>query len=57
MNGCDLKTVQQLLGYKDIKMTMRYSHLSGEHLNNAVETLYNGHFLDTERGKDKARCL
>jgi integrase len=57
MNGCDLRTVQQLLGHKDIKMTMRYSHLSREHLNNAVENLYNGHYLDTERGKDKERCL
>ena len=28
MKGCDLRTVRQLLGNKDIKMTIRYSHLS-----------------------------
>jgi integrase len=47
MDGCDLRTVQQLLGHKDIKMTMRYSHLSKEHLRKAVEMLYSGHSMDT----------
>jgi len=32
MKGCDLRTVQQLMGHKDIKMTMRYAHLSKAHL-------------------------
>lgn len=39
MNGCDIRTVQQLMGHKDIKMTMRYSHLSKAHLQEAVEKL------------------
>jgi len=39
MAGVNLRTVQQLLGYKDIKMTMRYSHLSKEHVKEAVERL------------------
>jgi len=39
MNGCDIRTVQQLMGHKDIKMTMRYSHLSRSHLQDAVEKL------------------
>lgn len=39
MGGCNLRTVQQLMGHKDIKMTMRYSHLSGEHLQEAVTKL------------------
>lgn len=41
MNGCDIRTVQQLMGHKDIKMTMRYSHLSKSHLQEAVERLDN----------------
>ncbi len=57
MKGCDLRTVQQLLGHKDIKMTMRYSHLSKEHLNNAVENLYGGHPTDTERKSSKEESL
>ncbi|MFW6160744.1 MAG: tyrosine-type recombinase/integrase [Acidobacteriota bacterium] len=39
MNGCNIRTVQQLMGHKDIKMTMRYSHLSRAHLQEAVESL------------------
>jgi integrase len=39
MNGVNLRAVQQLLGHKDIRMTMRYSHLSQEHLQAAVNTL------------------
>lgn len=39
MSGCNLRTVQQLMGHKDIKMTMRYSHLSKEHLQEAVAKL------------------
>ena len=37
MNGVDLKTVMRLLGHKDIRMTLRYAHLSKEHLQAAVE--------------------
>ena len=39
MAGENLKTVQELLGHKDIKMTMRYSHLSVAHKQNAVNKL------------------
>lgn len=39
MAGCGIKTVQQLLGHKDLRMTMRYSHLSKTHLQNAVNLL------------------
>jgi integrase len=39
VNGINLKTVQYLLGHKDIRMTLRYAHLSGEHLQAAVGTL------------------
>jgi site-specific recombinase XerD len=39
MKGINLKTVQHLLERKDICMTLRYAHLSQEHLQAAVETL------------------
>jgi len=39
MGGINLRTVQTLLGHKDVTMTMRYSHLSPEHLREAVQNL------------------
>jgi site-specific recombinase XerD len=39
MAGVDLRTVQELLGHKNILMTMRYAHLSPSHKRAAVEAL------------------
>ncbi|MDH4210330.1 MAG: tyrosine-type recombinase/integrase [candidate division WOR-3 bacterium] len=39
MVDAHIRTVQELLGHKDIKMTMRYSHLSTAHKQNAVRKL------------------
>jgi len=39
MNGVDLPTVQKLLGHSDIQTTMIYSHLSPDHLVDAVNKL------------------
>jgi integrase len=39
MNGVDLFAVKELLGHKDIKMTMKYAHLSPEHRTMAVKVL------------------
>jgi len=39
MNGTNLRTVQQLLGHKDIQMTMRYAHLSKDFVQDAVDHL------------------
>ncbi len=54
MSGCDIRTVQQLMGHKTITMTMRYSHLSETHLKNAVNRLgekltQNRHKTDSEK--------
>jgi site-specific recombinase XerD len=39
MGGVNLRTVQTLLGHKDLRMIMRYSHLSPGHLREAVQNL------------------
>ncbi len=39
MAGVDIRTIQELMGHKDIRMTMRYSHLSNSHLKEAVNRL------------------
>jgi site-specific recombinase XerD len=39
MNGVGLKAIQELLGHADMKMTMRYAHLSPGHLQAAVSVL------------------
>lgn len=41
MNGVSIKAVQELLGHADITMTMRYAHLSQDHLRDAVAVLDN----------------
>lgn len=59
MGGTNIRTVQMLLGHKDLRMTLRYSHLSPEHLQEAVNGLdkilqqnSNSHYLGTEKEKD-----
>ena len=39
MAGVDLTTVKELLGHKDIKMTLRYAHLSPDHKKRGVDML------------------
>jgi integrase len=39
MAGVDLPTVKELMGHKNISMTLRYTHLSRDHKQRAVRTL------------------
>ena len=39
MQGIDLTTIKELLGHKDITMTLRYAHLAPGHKKKAVNTL------------------
>jgi integrase len=39
MGGVDIRSVQTLLGHKNISMTMRYAHLSPAHLREAISVL------------------
>jgi site-specific recombinase XerD len=39
MRGASLKAVQEFLGHASLAMTMRYAHLSHEHLKDSVNLL------------------
>jgi len=39
MRGVDIQTVQKLMDHKDISTTMRYAHLSPNHMLDAIQCL------------------
>ncbi len=39
MSGIDINTTRELLGHKDLRMTLRYAHLSADYKKRAVEIL------------------
>jgi hypothetical protein len=51
--GVDLRKIQELMGHKDIKMTVRYTHLSQPDLLAAVEQL-DGKVFDFDSGEDES---
>lgn len=55
MAGVDVKTIQELMGHRDIKMTMRYSHPTPEHKRKAVELLDRVTTILTTAGVDKEK--
>jgi len=61
MKGASLKAVQELLGHKDIKMTMRYAHLAEDIKKDAVKLLDGaedekyGQKMDTKKGQPMVR--
>jgi integrase len=52
MAGVDIRTVQDLMGHKDIKMTMHYSHPTPEYKKNAVKMLDSSHNVFHNTGYD-----
>ncbi|MDY6862329.1 MAG: site-specific integrase [Thermodesulfobacteriota bacterium] len=56
MAGVDLTIVKELLGHKDVKMTLRYSHLSPNHKKSATEVI--GNIMDTYMDtRDKSKFI
>ena len=56
MAGVDIRTVQEIMGHKTLAMTMRYSHLSGDHLSRAIGRISEGvisEVTDTKTDKPK----
>ena len=49
MNGVPLKTLSELMGHEDVKMTIKYAHLAVTHLEDAMK------LVEEELGESKAK--
>ena len=54
MAGASLRSVQTLLGHKDLRMTERYTHLSPEYLQGAIKALDGIFIADPQKKKQPA---
>jgi hypothetical protein len=52
MRGASLKEVQEILGHKNMQMTLRYAHLSGDHKKKAVNLLNGLTAIDNKAVED-----
>lgn len=52
MRGASMRAVQELLGHHDLKMTLRYAHLSPESRREAVRLLDGPRYPDATQAKD-----
>jgi len=57
MNGADLRTVQELGGWKSMSMVERYSHLSDRHKAEAVELIGRKHFTTLFTTPEKSEVV
>ena len=55
MKGASLKAFQELLGHKDIKMTMRYAHLTDDVKKDAVSLLDAGVEKECSQKRNKRK--
>ncbi|MGH9368680.1 MAG: tyrosine-type recombinase/integrase [Thermoanaerobaculia bacterium] len=58
--GTPIRTIQELFGHRDLRVTLRYAHLSPAHLREAVEAIEtveksNRRHFDGEGGAGKRR--